>query len=113
VGPRGSGAAWASLVAGVASVLTLPVAIYVTRYVESYDLIDAAYAIPVGAGLGIVAIAFSRRARRESAIRLGGPSPEGLARAGGILGIAGVCVALAGVVSLAVYGLLEYAGNRD
>jgi ABC-type Fe3+ transport system permease subunit len=112
VGSRGSGAAWASLVAGVASVLTLPVAIYATRYVESYDLIDAAYAIPVAAILGVAAIAFSRRSRRESSIRLGGASPGGLAGAGRLLGIAGVCIALAGVVSLAVYGLLEYAGNR-
>jgi hypothetical protein len=111
VGSRGSGAAWASLVAGVASVLTLPVAIYVTRYVESYDLIDAAYAIPVGAFLGVAGIAFARRARRESSIRLGG-APDGLARAGHVLGVAGICIALAGVVSLAVYGLLEYAGNR-
>jgi hypothetical protein len=113
VGSRGSGAAWASLVAGVASVLTLPVAVYVTRYVESYDLIDAGWAIPVGAALGVVAIAFSRRATRASSIRLGGGSPGGIVSAGHILGIAGVCIALAGVVSLAVYGLLEYAGNRD
>jgi hypothetical protein len=113
VGSRGSGAAWASLVAGVASVLTLPVAIYVTRYVESYDLIDAAYAIPVGVALGGAAVALARRAGRESAIRLGRPEQDGLARAGRLLGIAGICVALAGVVSLAVYGLLEYAGNRD
>jgi hypothetical protein len=30
-----------------------------------------------------------------------------------MLGIVGVCVALAGVVALAVYGLLEYAGSRN
>jgi hypothetical protein len=112
VASRGSGAAWASLVAGVASVLTLPVAIYVTRYVESYDLIDAAYAIPLGAVLGVAAVAFARRASRESSIRLGG-ARDGLVRAGHVLGVVGICVALAGVVSLAVYGLLEYAGNRD
>jgi hypothetical protein len=108
----GSGAAWASVVAGVASVLTLPVAIYVTRYVESYELIDAGYAIPIGAILGSAAIAFARRARREGSIRLGGTEPNGVARAGRLLGVAGTCIALAGVVSLAVYGLLEYAGNH-
>jgi hypothetical protein len=95
----------------VVSVLTLPVAIYLTRYVGSYDLIDAWYAIPVGALLGIAAITFARRAGRESAIRLG-ESLDSRARAGRILGIVGVCIALAGVVSLVVYGLLEYAGNK-
>ena len=109
---RGSGAAWASVVAGLASVLTLPAAIYVTRYAESFELMDAAYAIPVGAVLGVAAIALARRARREGSIRLGGSEQNGVARAGRLLAVAGICIALAGVVSLAVYGLLEYAGNR-
>jgi hypothetical protein len=29
-----------------------------------------------------------------------------------VLGVLGVCMALAGVVALAVYALLEYAGTR-
>jgi hypothetical protein len=111
VEPGANGAAWGSLVTGIASVAAIPVAIYVTRYVESFDLVDAAYAIPIGALLGIAAIAFARRARRESSIRLRG-MPDRISRAGHVLGFAGICVALAGVVSLAVYGLLEYAGNR-
>ena len=97
---------------GAASVLTLPVAVYLTRYVSSYDLIDSAYAIPVGALLGLAAVALARRARRARAISLGRESRDGLVSAGRILGIAGVCIALAGVVSLVVYGLLQYAGNR-
>ena len=113
MGSRGSGAAWASLVAGVTSVLTMPVAVYMTRYIASYELLDAGYVIPLGIALGLAAIVFARRARRESALRLGRPAEEGVARAGRALGIAGVCIALAGVVSLAVYGLLEYAGTRD
>jgi hypothetical protein len=112
VAGRGSGAAWASVVAGVASVLTLPVAIYVTRYVASYELIDSGYAIPVVAVLGVGAIALSRRARRESSIRLGRGEQGAAARAGWLLGGTGICIALAGVVSLAVYGLLEYAGTH-
>jgi hypothetical protein len=112
VASRSSGAGWASVVLGIASILTIPVAVYVTRYVESYDLIDAAYAIPVAAVFGIVALAFARRATRESSIRLGRGSPDGAVRAGGVLAYAGMCIALAGVVSLAVYGLLEYAGSH-
>jgi hypothetical protein len=112
VGSRGSGTGWASVALGVASVLVLPVAVYVTRYVESYDLIDAGYAIPVAAVLGIAALALARRARKESSVRLGRGLPDGTARAGRVLAIAGICIALAGVVSLAVYGLLEYAGSH-
>jgi hypothetical protein len=91
----------------------MPVAVYLTRYVSSYELLDAAYAIPLGALLGLAAIWLARRARRASALRLGREAREGVARAGRILGVAGVCIALAGVVSLAVYELLEYAGTRD
>jgi hypothetical protein len=113
VGSRGNGAAWASLVVGAASVSTIPVAVYVTRFVASYELLDAGYSIPVGAALGLFAVGLARRARRESAVRLGRATREGVARAGRVLGIIGICIALAGVVSLAVYGLLEYAGTRD
>ena len=97
---------------GVLSVLTLPVAVYVTRYLESYDLIDAGYAIPIGVVLGLAALGLARRAARESSIRLGPPRADGVVTAGRVLGIAGICIALAGVVSLVVYGLLEYAGNN-
>jgi hypothetical protein len=112
MGERGNGAAWASLAAGVASVATIPVAVFLTRYVASYELLDAGYAIPVGAGLAVAAIVFARRAQRLAALRLGQPVREGVVRAGRILGIAGVCMALAALVSLAVYGLLEYVGTR-
>ena len=109
---RTNGAAWASLVAGVASVATLPLAVYLTRFIESYRLLDAGYAIPVGAALGVLAIALARRARRETALRLGRTETRvGTARAGRLLGIAGLCVAAAAVVSLAVYELLQSAGG--
>ena len=110
---RGSGAAWASVVLGALSVLTLPVAIYVTRFVASYEVLDAGYAVPGGAALGLAAVAFARRARRQSPLALDPGARKGVARTGRVLGIVGICMALAGVVSLAVYGLLEYAGTRD
>ncbi|MEX2613726.1 MAG: hypothetical protein WD380_09135 [Gaiellaceae bacterium] len=110
----GNGLAWGSLVAGLASVATLPVAIYLTRYSERYELIDAGFAIPLAAALALVGVALARRARRLSVIRLGrGGGRPGVVRAGRLLGIAGLCLALAAVVSLGVYGLLEYVGSRD
>lgn len=110
----GNGLAWGSLLAGLASVATLPVAIYLTRYSERYELIDAAFAIPLAAALAALAVALARRARLRSIVSLGrsGGRP-GVVRAGRLLGIAGLCLALAAVVSLGVYGLLEYLGSRD
>jgi hypothetical protein len=64
--------------------------------------------------VGLLAIGIARRAQRESPLTLGRPGTRpGVVRAGRVLGIVGLCIALAGVVSLAVYGLLEYAGTRD
>lgn len=110
---RGNSSAWGSLLAGVASVATLPVAIYLTRYSERYDLIHGSFAIPLGGALGGVAIMLGARAKRRGAMRLGRGHGGGVASAGRVLGIIGVCLALAGVVALAVYGLLEYAGTRE
>jgi hypothetical protein len=108
----GRGAAWASLVAGVASIATLPLSVWVTRYSEGYELLDAAFAVPVAAVLALVALALARRARRLNALRLGS-ARGGPARVGVILGIVGLCMAASAVVALGVYGLLEYVGSRD
>ena len=108
-----SGAAWGSFVVGLLSVAALPVAIFLTRFSERYELLHAGFAIPVAGALGILAVSLARRARRRSSLALGGGGGDGLARTGRILGIAGLCMALAGVVSLAVYGLLEYVGSRE
>lgn len=108
----GNGSAWGSLTSGAASVATLPLAVYATRFSGSYELLHAGFAVPVAAALGIVAIALAARFRRWSALRLGRGGREGIARAGRALGMLGLGLAAAGVVSLAVYGLLEYAGTR-
>ena len=111
---RGAGAASASVVAGAASVLTLPIAIYLTRFSDSYDLLHAGFAIPVVAGLGIVAIVLARRTRRQAALSLSAERPgAGLARAGQVLGVLGLCIAASALVALGVYGLLEYVGSRE
>jgi hypothetical protein len=109
---RSGGLAWGSVAAGLASVATLPVAVYLTRFSDAYELLDAAFAIPLGAGLGLLAVALAKRARRLSALRLG-RGRAAVAVAGRLLGIVGVCIALAALVAVAVYGLLEYAGMRD
>lgn len=112
--PVDSRAARASVVAGLGSVATLPLAIYLTRFSDRYDLLHAGFAIPVAAGLGVVALALARTARRRSAVMLSAPRQgTRAARAGRVLGIVGLCLAASGLVALGVYGLLEYVGSRE
>ena len=113
MGATRTGSAWGSLLTGLASIATLPVAIYVTRFSDSYDLLHAGFAIPVAAALGFVSLALARRARLRSAVTLGGDGRVGIAQAGRVLGIVGLCMAAAGIVALGVYGLLEYVGSRE
>jgi hypothetical protein len=107
------GAAWGSLVTGLASVAVLPVAVYLTRFSERYELLHSGFAIPLAALLGIASIMLARRARRRNVLRLDRGAGGGLARVGGVLGIVGVCMALAALVALGVYALLEYVGTRE
>jgi hypothetical protein len=109
----GTGAAWGSLVAGLASVAALPIAIYLTRFSERYELLHAGFAIPIAGVLGLLSITLAKRRRLRDALRLEEGGGRGVVRAGRVLGMVGVCMALAALVSLAVYGLLEYVGSRD
>jgi len=109
----GRDAAWGSLVTGLASVAVLPVAVYLTRFSERYELLHVGFAVPLVAIMGFVAITLARRARRRNALLLDRSHGIGLARVGGLLGIVGVCMALAALVALGVYGLIEYVGSRE
>jgi hypothetical protein len=113
VGATRNGAAWGSFLTGIASIATLPLAIYVTRFSEGYDLLHAGFAIPVGAAFGFLSLALARRARLRSGLILGGNRRIGVASVGRVLGFIGLCMAAAGLVALGVYGLLEYVGSRD
>jgi hypothetical protein len=109
----GKGAAWGSVAFGVASCATLPVAIYATRFSDSYDLLHSGFAIPVAVGLGLVALALARRADARGRLTLGGGGSGGVSTAGRVLGVIGLCLAVSALVALGVYGLLEYVGSRN
>jgi hypothetical protein len=113
VSRAGNGSAWGSLVAGLASVAVLPLGVYVSRFSDTFDLIHAGFLIPVAVVLGLAALALARRARRRTSISLAAGGGNGLATAGRVLGIAGLCIAASALVALGVYGLLEYVGSRD
>ena len=110
---RGSGAAWGSLVAGLASVATLPIAVYATRFNDSYDLLHAGFAIPLAVAFAFVALALARRTRLRTAVSLTAKPGSGVATAGRVLGIVGLCMAASALVALGVFEILEYAGSRD
>jgi len=109
----GNGSAWGSLLTGVASVAALPVAIYLSRFSERYELLHAGFVIPIAAILGLISIVLARRVRVRSVLALGRGGGDRPVRIGRVLGIVGVCMALAALVALGVYGLLEYVGSRD
>ena len=108
-----SGSAWGSVVLGLASVATIPVAVYLTRFSDSYDLLHAGFSIPVGAAFGVAALALARGARRRTSLTLSGEGKSKAVVAGRVLGIVGLCMAASALVAFGVYGLLEYVGSRD
>jgi hypothetical protein len=112
VAAQGKGAGWGSAVAGALSVATLPVAIYLTRFSDEYELLHAGVAIPVAALLGIVALVLAKRARRLESLALSG-RPGRPGQVGRVLGVIGLCLVASALVALGVYWLLEYVGSRD
>ena len=95
------------------SAATLPLAIVGTRYARSYKLLAAGYAIPLGLGLGIAALAAARAARRRDEQSLGRLGGTRAARFGRIVGTLGICLALTALLSLGVYELLQYLASRN
>ena len=113
MGVSSAKAGWA-VVLGVLAVATLPVAVLLTRYSASYDLLHAGFAIPLGLGFGAAAIWWARQVRdalrrdagaqRRPAGRLRGTTPRHHRDLH--------CVARA-LIALAVYGVLSYLGSQS
>jgi hypothetical protein len=110
---RTSGSTWGSLAFGLASVVAVPVAVFLTRFSDRYDLLHAGLIIPVAVGFGVMALGLARRARRQTALSLSDQRGRGVAAAGRVLAIVGLCIAASALVALGVYELLEYVGSRE
>ena len=112
----GGRAAWGSVVRrGSPPSRPCPLAIYLTRFSDSYDLLHAGVrrsrSLPA---FGLIAILALARTRAAPLIRLTRGAWRSWSRvAGRILGIVGLCMAASALVALGVYGLLEYVGSRD
>jgi hypothetical protein len=99
VAAGGSKAVWA-VVLGVLSVATMPVAVGLTRFSSSYELLHAGFAI-----------LRARRSRARDDATLGRAGGRRAARIGRLLGILGICIASSSLIAVAVYGVLVYLGG--
>ena len=86
------------------AVAAIPVAIVVSLASERIDLLDAAYAIPVAALLGIAALLLARRGRGQ--VRTLRPRGGAQVKIGRALGLVGVCLAVTATISVGFYALL-------
>jgi hypothetical protein len=108
-----SGDGFGAALVGFLAAATMPLAIYLTRFSDTYDLIHAGFAIPLAAILGLLAVGLARGSRRRDALRLAPQPRSRLTTAGFVLGAAGICMAVSAIVALGVYGVLDWWGSRD
>ena len=95
------------MLVGLLSLATIPVAIAATRWSRAYELLDAAFAIPVALLLGAFAVSLARRARRGLALTLGPPPGARSARVGRVLGMAGFLLGITAAMAVGVYYVLS------
>jgi hypothetical protein len=88
---------------GVAAV---PVGVALSRQTEGVHLLDAAWAIPVAALLGLSALLFARGAAGRVRATLERAGGKGRIRLSRWLGVAGLCVALSASIAIGFYELL-------
>jgi hypothetical protein len=91
---------------GVAGVLTLPVALVLAHRSSVLTLLGVSWLIPVGAALGIAAVALSNLARERVQRTVGRAGGEGRARAARRLGVLAICLAVTAAISVGFYELL-------
>jgi hypothetical protein len=101
----GAWSAWSSVLFGLLAVAALPGAIVASRFSERFELVQAAWAIPAAAVLGLSALGLARRARRQLRFTLV-RSRHAAARAGRSLAVVALCLALTAAISVGFYRLL-------
>jgi ABC-type Fe3+ transport system permease subunit len=91
---------------GVVAVLAVPAGVLLSNRLAGVTLVQAGWAVPVAAVAGLTAILFARGARGRIRATLERAGGAGRARAGHLLGAAGICIALSGAIAVGFYELL-------
>jgi len=89
----------------------MPVAIVSTRWSASYDLVQSAFAIPLTVALALVALSFAAADERSAGRSLNAKTGFGTRLGRALAGVA-LALAAAGIVAIAVFGILTYLGNN-
>jgi hypothetical protein len=92
-------------------VALMPAAIAATGRSKQFELLHAAFAIPVALLFGVLAVALARRARSRLGPTLGRPKGARTARLGRLLGILGLMLALTAAGSVGIYELLSLVAD--
>ena len=90
----------------------MPAAIFVSRQSQRVSLLDAAYAVPLGFVLGVLALGMARRAKRNLAWLSLDEGRTGVATTGVILGLVAVALALTAALSVGFYEAVLYYENH-
>jgi hypothetical protein len=91
---------------GAVAVLAVPVGVLVSKRLAGVTLVQAGWAVPVAAAAGVIALLFARGATGRIRATLERAGGRGRARAGRLLGIAGICIACSGAIAVGFYELL-------
>jgi hypothetical protein len=91
---------------GIAAVLAVPAGIEIARRSPTIRLVDAAWAIPVGAALGLLGLIAVRSARARIERTLGRAGGAGRAKAARRLAVLAICLAITASISVGTYEVL-------
>lgn len=93
---------------GLVAVGAVPAAVALASRARRLELLDAAWSIPVAIVAAIAALLFARGARGTIVRTLERAGGLARIRAGRILAVAGICVALSASIAVGFYELLVY-----
>jgi hypothetical protein len=98
-------AVW-SVVFGLLSALSVPVALVIQYYSLEVTLVQSTISAAPAIVLGLYAIILARRGRETHARTIGRSGGSGAARVGRVLGTFGLCLGLSTALAVGFYGLL-------
>ncbi len=103
----GNPLAAASVVVGLAAVLSIPAGVVLSYYSQTVTLVEATSSAGLAVVFGVYAIALARRGRWMLARTLGRARGAHAARAGRLLGWLGLCMGISTALAVGFYGLLR------